>query len=63
MRQGVNKGRYYDITTPEKARALSHLIYPVPQHRQGGLGVHLTLDVDGGAHLGPDTEWLAKARP
>lgn len=60
MRQGVNKGRYYDIVTPEKARALRHLIYPVPQHRQGGLGVHLTLDIDGGAHLGPDTEWLAE---
>jgi L-2-hydroxyglutarate oxidase LhgO len=58
MRQGVNKGRYYDIVTPEKARALRHLIYPVPQHRLGGLGVHLTLDIDGGAHLGPDTEWL-----
>jgi L-2-hydroxyglutarate oxidase LhgO len=58
LRQGVNKGRYYDIVTPEKARGLRHLIYPVPQHRLGGLGVHLTLDIDGGAHLGPDTEWL-----
>ncbi|HXH23079.1 MAG TPA: NAD(P)/FAD-dependent oxidoreductase [Dehalococcoidia bacterium] len=58
LRQGLNKGRYYDIVTPEKARGLRHLIYPVPQHRQGGLGVHLTLDIDGGAHLGPDTEWL-----
>lgn len=59
MRQCVNKGRYYDIVTPEKARRLRHLIYPVPQHRQGGLGVHLTLDIDGRAHLGPDAEWLA----
>jgi L-2-hydroxyglutarate oxidase LhgO len=58
LRQGVNKGRYYDIVTPDKARGLRHLIYPVPQHRLGGLGVHLTLDIDGGAHLGPDTEWL-----
>jgi L-2-hydroxyglutarate oxidase LhgO len=58
LRQCVNKGRYYDIVTPEKARALRHLVYPVPQHRLGGLGVHLTLDIDGGAHLGPDTEWL-----
>ena len=58
LRQGVNKGRYYDVVAPEKARRLRHLIYPVPQHRQGGLGVHLTLDIDGGAHLGPDTEWL-----
>jgi L-2-hydroxyglutarate oxidase LhgO len=58
LRQYVNKGRYYDIVTPEKARALRHLIYPVPEHAKGGLGVHVTLDVDGGAHLGPDTEWL-----
>ena len=61
----MNKGRYYDIVAPEKARALRHLVYPVPEHEKGGLGVHVTLDVDGGVHLGPDTEWLddgARAR-
>ena len=58
MRQTVNKGRYYDIVTPEKARLLRHLVYPVPEHAKGGLGVHVTIDVDGGVHLGPDTEWL-----
>jgi L-2-hydroxyglutarate oxidase LhgO len=58
MRQYVNKGRYYDIVTPAKAGALRHLIYPVPEHAKGGLGVHVTIDVDGSAHLGPDTEWL-----
>jgi L-2-hydroxyglutarate oxidase LhgO len=63
MRQCVNKGRYYDIVAPEKARRLRHLIYPVPQHRLGGLGVHLTLDIDGGAHLGPDTEWMPAGCP
>lgn len=63
LRQTVNKGRYYDIVTPEKARALRHLVYPVPEHEKGGLGVHVTLDVDGGVHLGPDTEWLADGAP
>ncbi len=58
MRQTVNKGRYYDIVAPEKARLLRHLVYPVPDHGKGGLGVHVTIDVDGGVHLGPDTEWL-----
>jgi L-2-hydroxyglutarate oxidase LhgO len=58
LRQRVNKGRYYDIVTPEKARAIRHLVYPVPEHSKGGLGVHVTIDVDGGVHLGPDTEWL-----
>jgi L-2-hydroxyglutarate oxidase LhgO len=58
LRQHVNKGRYFDIITPEKTRLLRRLIYPVPEHAKGGLGVHVTLDVDGGVHLGPDTEWL-----
>jgi L-2-hydroxyglutarate oxidase LhgO len=63
LRQSVNKGRYYDIVAPEKARALRHLVYPVPEHEKGGLGVHVTLDVDGGVHLGPDTEWLDDGAP
>jgi L-2-hydroxyglutarate oxidase LhgO len=63
LRQSVNKGRYYDIVTPEKARLLRHLVYPVPEHAKGGLGVHVTIDVDGGVHLGPDTEWLEDGAP
>ncbi|MEX2245720.1 MAG: NAD(P)/FAD-dependent oxidoreductase [Dehalococcoidia bacterium] len=63
LRQTVNKGRYYDIVAPEKARALRHLVYPVPEHTKGGLGVHVTIDVDGGVHLGPDTEWLDDGAP
>jgi L-2-hydroxyglutarate oxidase LhgO len=63
LRHTVNKGRYYDIITPEKARAIRHLVYPVPEHAKGGLGVHVTLDVDGGVHLGPDTEWLDEGVP
>jgi L-2-hydroxyglutarate oxidase LhgO len=63
LRQRVNRGRYYDIVSPEKARALRHLVYPVPDHAGGGLGVHVTIDIDGGAHLGPDTEWLDDGAP
>lgn len=33
------------------------LIYPVPE--DGGLGVHLTLDLGGAARFGPDVEWCA----
>src|SRR6185295_785085 len=55
--------RYFDIITPAKARALRHLVYPVPEHAKGGLGVHVTLDIDGGVHLGPDTEWLDESAP
>jgi len=63
LRQTVNKGRYYDIVSGGRARALRRLIYPVPEHAKGGLGVHVTLDIDGGVHLGPDTEWLDEGVP
>ncbi len=34
----------------------SRLIYPVPE--TGGLGIHLTLDLNGQARFGPDVEWV-----
>jgi L-2-hydroxyglutarate oxidase LhgO len=34
----------------------SRLIYPLPT--DGGLGVHLTLDLAGQAKFGPDVEWI-----
>lgn len=47
------KGNYFSLA----ARApFSRLIYPMPQY--GGLGIHLTLDLDGRARFGPDVEWL-----
>ena len=33
-----------------------HLIYPVPE--PGGLGTHLTLELDGRGRFGPDVEWI-----
>lgn len=47
------KGNYFSLTgkTP-----FSRLIYPLPE--EGGLGVHLTLDLAGQARFGPDVEWL-----
>ena len=61
FRQRVNRGVYYDIVDPEVARLVSRPIYPLPEHAAGGLGVHLTVDTDGGVHLGPDTAWLDAA--
>ncbi|MFC5387614.1 NAD(P)/FAD-dependent oxidoreductase [Aquamicrobium segne] len=47
------KGNYFSVT----GRApFSRLIYPVPE--PGGLGVHLTLDLNGVARFGPDVEWV-----
>jgi D-amino-acid oxidase len=63
FRHTINKGRYYDIVNRDRAKRYSHLIYPLPHADRSGLGTHLTLDVDGGAHLGPDTEWVEDGVP
>jgi L-2-hydroxyglutarate oxidase LhgO len=41
--------------------AFSTLIYPAPV--DGGLGVHLTLDLSGRMKFGPDVEWLEDVAP
>lgn len=72
LRQRVNRGRYYDLVTPAFSRAVSRPVYPIPsgasdvqrhQARAGGAGMHLSVDIDGVAHLGPDTEWLPEGAP
>ena len=47
------KGNYYGV---EGRVPFQRLIYPVPE--EGGLGVHLTLDLSGRARFGPDVEWV-----
>ena len=47
------KGNYYGLAG---AAPFSRLVYPVPS--EGGLGVHLTLDLGGQARFGPDVEWV-----
>ncbi|MFG6413416.1 NAD(P)/FAD-dependent oxidoreductase [Roseateles sp. DC23W] len=52
------RGHYFSLS----GRApFSHLIYPLPV--DGGLGVHLTLDLGGQARFGPDVQWLPDADP
>ncbi|MBY0468136.1 MAG: NAD(P)/FAD-dependent oxidoreductase, partial [Burkholderiaceae bacterium] len=47
------RGHYFSLS----GRApFSRLIYPLPT--DGGLGVHLTLDLGGQAKFGPDVEWI-----
>lgn len=48
------KGNYFSLTG---ANPFSHLIYPAPMEA-GGLGVHVTLDLQGRARFGPDVEWI-----
>lgn len=52
------RGHYFSLA----GRApFSHLIYPLPVN--GGLGVHLTLDLGGQARFGPDVQWLPDTDP
>jgi L-2-hydroxyglutarate oxidase LhgO len=52
-RQHLAKGNYFSLAGKAP---FSRLIYPLPG--DGGLGVHLTLDLGGAARFGPDVEWL-----
>jgi len=52
------KGSYFGAAG---APAFQRLIYPAPV--DGGLGVHLTLDLAGRMRFGPDVEWLETREP
>ena len=52
------KGSYFGCSAKTP---FTHLIYPAPV--DGGLGVHLTLDLCGRAKFGPDVEWLDETNP
>lgn len=51
--QAYAKGNYFSLRGKSPAR---RLIYPLPEAH--GLGVHLTVDLQGRARFGPDVEWL-----
>lgn len=56
--QHLAKGHYFSLG---RRSPFSRLIYPLPV--DGGLGVHLTLDLAGQARFGPDVEWLPGGTP
>lgn len=49
------KGCYFHLSGYSKP-PFSHLIYPVPE--EGGIGVHVTMDLGGQTRFGPDVDWL-----
>jgi len=52
-RQFFARGCYFAMA---RKSPFARLVYPVPV--EGGLGVHLTLDMSGAARFGPDVEWI-----
>jgi L-2-hydroxyglutarate oxidase LhgO len=50
------RGDYFLLRSPVNYR---HLIYPVKDPRDPGLGIHLTLDRAGAYRLGPDAEYVS----
>ena len=51
----LGKGNYFSCAGKP---AFSRLIYPTPI--EGGLGVHVTLDLAGRMRFGPDVEWVER---
>lgn len=49
------RGCYFTLSKTRMA-PFRHLIYPLPE--DGGIGVHVTLDLDGNIKFGPDVEWI-----
>lgn len=52
------KGHYFRIANTSKFN-FRHLIYPVQEKNKPGLGIHLTVDLNESAKLGPDTLYLS----
>jgi L-2-hydroxyglutarate oxidase LhgO len=50
------KGSYYSVSPSPK---LNHLVYPVPDAENEGLGIHATVDLGGRVRFGPDTEYVS----
>ncbi|XP_058722622.1 L-2-hydroxyglutarate dehydrogenase, mitochondrial [Vicia villosa] len=48
------RGCYFTLSNTKAP--FKHLIYPIPE--DGGLGVHVTLDLNGQVKFGPDVEWI-----
>jgi len=51
------RGHYFRISGSKKY-LVNHLIYPVPNENISGLGIHVTIDLNGELKLGPDTQYI-----
>ncbi|GAQ81398.1 hypothetical protein KFL_000790230 [Klebsormidium nitens] len=53
-RRYLARGNYFSFSGAKSP--FSRLVYPIPP--EGGLGVHVTVDLGGQCKFGPDVEWL-----
>jgi len=53
------RGRYFTLSAKYQEK-FTHLVYPVPP--KDGLGIHITIDLNGFARLGPDVDWCTVDR-
>jgi L-2-hydroxyglutarate oxidase LhgO len=51
------KGDYFSVGNVRRG-TVERLVYPVPEQRHVGLGIHLTLDLSGRMRLGPDAAYI-----
>lgn len=52
------KGDYFSVSGGKGM--INRLVYPPPEDKGRGLGVHATLDLEGEVRFGPDTEYIDK---
>ena len=52
-----SKGAYFKLSSKWRS-AFNHLVYPLPDKKYGSLGIHLTIDRQKEAKLGPDANWI-----
>ncbi len=57
LTQHMCKGEWMALDGAHRKRVSRH-VYPLPN--ADGLGIHLTRDLDGYLHAGPDTEWIER---
>jgi L-2-hydroxyglutarate oxidase LhgO len=50
------KGEYYSLE--KAANSIQHLVYPVPHPNNEGLGIHVTIDLNGRVKLGPNATYI-----
>lgn len=61
---GIEKHKVYPsmgeylILDKAYSHLINHLVYPVPENRSGGLGIHLTPTLEGNILLGPSARYM-----